>query len=113
MTNISPSSINFTFAITCEDIHQRFIQYCVETTDENIQQNITFAKSQTLQHLKSIFRSVYGTLVQYDEPTLQQHFIAKNKEWTDWCDDVVVFYAVRLVLFKKVIPIIKMHENQL
>ena len=40
----------------------------------------------------------------YSSEDLDGHYMAKTQAFTDWCNDVAIFYSLRLVLFK--LPVI-------
>ena len=99
--------------LTCNDIHPRFKEYCVQTTHKEIMECFAGAEKSSLEERKKIFRSVYVELTKYTEPELNQHYESKTQKWTDWCNDVALFYMYRRLLFETAyIPIVDNPEKK-
>jgi hypothetical protein len=73
----------------------------VQTTDTAIRNCIDKAKDGAL----IVFPQVWKALKSADADVL---YAAGGQPWQDFMDDIIVFYACRLQLFGKPIPIIKM-----
>ena len=93
--------------LMCGDIHPRFKEYCVQTTHKEIMEGFESAQQSSLEERKGIFRSVYVALTKYTDDELNQHWESQTQEWTDWCNDVALFYVYRRLLFETAyIPIV-------
>ena len=103
-----------TIYLTCNDIHPpRFKEYCVQITHKEIMECFAGAEKFSLEERKKIFRSVYVKLTKYTDDELYQHYESKNQKWTDWCNDVALFYVYRRLLFETAyIPIVDGPEKK-
>ncbi len=98
--------------VLCEEINKRFKEYIVLTMDKTIKDAIERCKEDSIEQNKFRFRLVYINLTKYSDEELNSHYENKTKEWDDWCDDVVLFYAHRHVLFDgKYIPIMQFTDE--
>lgn len=91
--------------VVCADIHPRFKEYLVRATHNEIVQVCSIYKKQTVENNKLSFLKVSRRLFQYDDDTLDRHYREKTQQWREWCDDVVLFYAVRYILLGRMMPI--------
>ena len=96
---------NNKFVISASGIGERFKEYYIMTTDSKIKTLISDIESSSKEENKHIYRSVYLSITQYSTDKLQEAYVLKNDSWQNWCDDVVIFYVTRLILFNKHIPI--------
>lgn len=100
-------------ALTCGDINKRFKEYAVITSDKEVKESIKECQKEPIEMVKHRFKLIYHSLTQYTDKELNEHFEAKDQKWQDWCNDVVLFYAHRYVLFdgKLFIPIMELPDN--
>ena len=54
---------------------------------------------------KIIYKNAFKNLKQYTNEELTIHWKKKSQEWNDWAADLMIFYGVRLLLFKQPIPL--------
>jgi hypothetical protein len=47
-----------------------------------------------------IFKLSYYMITQYDDATLNKHYLQNNKTYISWCEDAVIFYIARYRLFE-------------
>ncbi len=97
-------------ALTCCDIHKRFKEYAVITSDKEVKDSIKECEKEPIETVKFRFKLIYKSLMKYSDSELNKHYEAKNQIWQDWCNDVVLFYAHRFVIFegKLFIPIMEL-----
>ena len=91
--------------LVCGDINKRFEKYLVETPKVEMDDAIASIDRDEKEFNKRMFVSILQTLNQYTDEQLWNHFVAKNKEWEDWCEDVPLFFAFRHIIFNKEVPI--------
>jgi hypothetical protein len=91
--------------LLCLEIHPRFKEYCVLTTSKEVKETIDNYRKSDKGHIKFVYRESLLNILQYSDEELNNKYTLNSKEWKDWCDDILIFYAVRLLLFDKPIPI--------
>lgn len=96
--------------LVCESIHPKLKDYMIMTTHKEVIDHIELAKQETIPVLKKIFVESLMNLVKYSEEELNAEYESKSQKWQDFADDVLIFYATRLILMKKHIPI-KLIDN--
>ena len=52
------------------------------------------------------FNKIYGNIVKYNDKQLNNIYEKKNKKWSNWCDDVVLYHCYNRVLNERLIPTI-------
>ncbi len=97
-------------ALTCGDINKRFKEYAVITSDKEVKESIKQCEKEPIEILKHRFKLIYQNLIKYTDIDLNKHFEAKDQEWQDWCNDVLLFYSHRFVIFegKLLIPLMEL-----
>jgi hypothetical protein len=101
------------FAVNCGEIHPRFEKYNVKTTDEDITNIRNRALNTEKKELGLAWGSCFRELAKWSEEALYKIYEENNKDWENWCDDAVLFYCYRSVLFPdKLIPIQPVTEQQ-
>lgn len=98
-------------ALMCGEINPRFKDYMVKTTHEEIKDMIEGFQRDPVPLVLHVFSSTYRSLTQYTDEEVSDHYNNQTQEWRDWCNDVALFYAARLVLLKKYIPITQIPET--
>ncbi len=100
-------------AVTCGDIHKRFKEYAVITSDKEVKESIERCQNEPIEAVKFRFKLIYHSLTQYSDKELNEHFEEKNQKWQDWCNDVILFYVHRFIIFegKLFIPIMELPEG--
>ncbi len=102
-----------THALTCGDINSRFKEYAVITSDKEVKDTIKECEKTDIKNLTFRFKLIYANLTQYTDNELNSHYEAKDQQWQDWCNDVVLFYAHRFVIFngKMLIPLMELPKK--
>jgi hypothetical protein len=94
--------------VVCKEIDERFKEYFIKTEHKEIEKLVEMMMAKDRNEQYRIFASSYKMLTKYDDKTLDGHYTNDTQQWRNWCDDVVIFYSVRLVLLKKLVPIVPM-----
>jgi len=92
--------------VSCSLIDPRFNEYLIETTQKTVDARFDYISKYSKIQVKSCYKLALEKLTQYDDATLNRHYEGQTEDWQNWCDDVVFFYCLRVVLFKKPIPIV-------
>lgn len=86
--------------LACSHIHSKLSEYVIKTTYKSIQDMIQRIENEKNEvKMRLVFRKLYTNLTKYSEYDLDQHYQKQTKEWQDWCNDVLIFYCNRYVLF--------------
>lgn len=91
--------------IPCEEIGQQYSSFMVKTPHNEIKEAIETARNETISEQMRIFQSISNEVTKYDEQTLKHYWFNGKPQFQDWCDDVVLYYVYRLVLFNEAIPL--------
>lgn len=91
-------------AVWCGGISIRFKDYHIVTNSREIESCIEKTKKLDTQAQKGIWLSITRNLHRYTDEELNHHYEETDKQWFDWCNDAVIWYAYNVVLFKKGIP---------
>lgn len=104
------NSFNGDMGLVCGQIHKRFKEYVVKTTDKEIKEMVEKAKNDDKEKVKFIFTKTFENITKYSDKELNEHYEKKTEEWFNWCNDVALFYCSRFVLFdgKFKIPLIRL-----
>lgn len=115
------------FVVTCGTIDPRFKEYAIASTHKEIMtmidklndelnkdekwesnQNIRGERSKISQRkiMINTFNKIYGNIVKYNDKQLNNIYEKKNKKWSNWCDDVVLYHCYNRVLNERLIPTI-------
>lgn len=92
-------------ALVCGQIHTRFKDYMVKTTDEEIKKILESAQKEDRDKVVYMFKKTYENITQYSDEELNEHFEKQTKQWQDWCNDVCLFFCYRYVVFHGKMPI--------
>ncbi len=100
-------------ALVCGDINKRFKEYAVITSDKEVKDTLKECEKEPIEAVKFRFKLIYQSLMKYTDKELNEHYEKKDQEWQDWCNDVVLFYTHRFVIFngRLLIPLIELPEN--
>ena len=107
-TSIYTESFEGDYVLICKHIHQRFEEYAVKITHQEIMETLQNAERQPKELTKHIFRSVYRNLIKYSNEELYNNYTQNTEEWDNWCLDVKLFFCYRFILFNRIIPIAQM-----
>jgi hypothetical protein len=91
--------------VTADSIDPRFGDFAVLTPNKEICSQIERCKKRDTSINKRVYKEVLINVLKYSNEELTELWKSQSQAWTDWCNDVVIFYAVRLVLFNRPIPI--------
>jgi hypothetical protein len=93
-------------AVVCGGIAERFNDYLVVTTPKEIDDMVNEAEELSVKEQKMNWVLLLRSLTQYTNEELERHERDRTPEWSDWCNDAVLFFAYNAVVFKKGIPAI-------
>ena len=91
--------------LTCVEIHPKLAEYGVKTTHEEVTDLIAESKGDSINNTRSMYAGSLRNLTQWSEAELNTHYQQKNQHWINFCNDVLIFYVARHMIFKKEIPI--------
>ena len=100
-------------ALPCNEIHLRFREFKVKTTDQIIKDGLENGSRHSTEEQKRIYISIARNLLQYSKEELVLQYERNTQEWQDWCNDVALFYIYRFLIFNKYIPIMSLLESDL
>jgi hypothetical protein len=96
--------------ISCAEINPKYGQFLVETTISTITTILSHICLFSRQINNLVFGSAYGCITNYSAEQLVKFAETQDKEtFKNWCNDVVLFYALRFYLSegKLRIPVMK------
>jgi hypothetical protein len=105
METVDSASTEF-IAVVCGGIAERFSDYLVVTTPQEIDKGVYSAKEKSVKEQKRIWVDILRNLTRYTDEELERHERDRTPEWDEWCNDAVLFFAYNHVVFKKGIPAI-------
>ncbi len=91
--------------IPCDQIDNKFAGIHITTDKSLINKILETWSSRTTDEVKHIFKYAYRGLTMYTEEEFNEHKNKQDQQFTDWCNDVFIFYVLRLILLNKPIPI--------
>lgn len=99
--------------LICKDINDRFKEYAIITSDKEVKDTIKQCEEEPIEMVKYRFKLIYLNLTKYSDEELNKHYEEKDQIWQDWCNDVVLFYAHRFVIFngRMLIPLMEMSDK--
>jgi hypothetical protein len=85
-----------------ETISTRFKGYVVETSHEDIMDNLNKYWDETLttKEIEGMAVFCYKSIMQYSDEELDEMFLQSNEKWDNWCNDILLFHIYR----KKIDP---------
>ena len=95
-----------TFYLIAKYFDESFGDICVKTNDKDVRSCVLLFQERKnyTNNLDKLLERVRKNLLKYNKEELNQ-FIEKNsKEWSEWADDLVIFYACKYVLDRSPIP---------
>ena len=78
----------------------------VQTTNKEIYDNIENLKNMDKTELIALSNKVYKIIISTNVDSIYN----KKKEWQNFCDDLIIVYATRNVLYNSPIPIMPYEE---
>ena len=99
--------------IWCSGIGKRFAEYVVVSTAKEIEKFRKSAERQNEEDRKKVWVNILRELNRYTDAELNAHYEVSSKEWRDWCNDAMLFYAYNSVIFKKGIPCFELPKEEL
>jgi hypothetical protein len=93
--------------LDCSDIKPEFKYFLIETTPNKIMECWSGFGENTPKEIMAVYVGSYNFLRTYNKEKLIEMYNEKSKNWSNWCDDVMLFYATRNILFGQKIPVIK------
>jgi hypothetical protein len=94
-----------TLIVNCADVG--FPDMFIRTTDEEVQMTLHLLKNDK-QQAKTVMVAALIHLTHIKRTGTLDHIYTdtNRKTWQDFCDDIVVFYIARYVLYGKQIPLV-------
>ena len=102
---ISPTSTE-PIGVMCGGISPRFKDIMIITTPTYLEGCREEAMKKSKPERKIIWKEVLSNLLRYTNEELDLHREQTTEEWSDWCDDVIIFYAFNNLIFGKAVPAI-------
>jgi hypothetical protein len=93
--------------LDCSEIKDEFKCFLIETTPNKLMEVWSGFGENTCEEIMAIFAGSSAFLRTYNRAKLIELHREKTTNWDNWCDDVMLFYTTRQILFQRKIPIIK------
>jgi hypothetical protein len=93
--------------LDCSDIKPEFAGFLIETSPNMIMECWSGFGENTPKEIMAVYVGSYNFLRTYNKEKLIELHKEKSKNWSNWCDDVLLFYATRNILFGQKIPVIQ------
>jgi hypothetical protein len=77
----------------------------VITSDSHIQERLEGIRE---RGVKMTYLHALKLMVEYSQKDTDKIYKKQGKIWQNMCEDIVIYYCCRVLLFKKPIPIVKM-----
>lgn len=92
--------------LDCSEIKDEFNCFYIKTTSSEVEDCFKRMKENTHEEVKAVYVGSISFLRTYNKEKLIELHNEKTKNWENWCNDVLLFYVSRQILFKRPIPII-------
>lgn len=94
--------------LECSDIKEEFKCFFVKTTTTEIEECLDNMRNETTEDVRAIYIGSSTFLQRFTKDKLIELHNKKTKNWENWCNDVLLFYVTRFIIFGEKIPIVKM-----
>ncbi len=91
--------------ISCKEIDKKFNMIVVVVTYETLHNTLEKIKKISKESQNRVYCSTLIELLKYTTEEIIKHSEENNQQWEDFCNDVVLYYATRNVLYKDKIPV--------
>jgi len=92
--------------LNARHIDKKFKKFYVATPRLELEKHMFDTFEKHLDKDPMIYTRVSNAIMQYTRPQMIKMFKKQNKQWTNWCDDVAIYFACRFVLFGEPIPVV-------
>jgi hypothetical protein len=89
--------------VPCQDIANKFEYFIIQSTTTELENNI---KNMDKKLATEVFAQSHKNIHSYTHNTLIIEYEKQSQHWNNFCNDVILYYISRLVLFKSPIPIL-------
>lgn len=89
-----------TFYIVAKYFDESFGDICVKTNDKDVRSCVLLfqERKKNINDLDNLLEKVRKNLLKYSKKELLEFIDKNSKEWYEWADDLVIFYACKYVL---------------
>ena len=94
--------------LDCSEIKEEFNCFFVKTTSVEVEDCYKNMINNSLEDKQAVYIGSISFLRTYNKEKLIELHTEKTKNWENWCNDVLLFYVSRFILYGDSIPIIKM-----
>ena len=109
MSNMPEERFGSKLVALCDEIDPRFKEFAVVFKMKNVENLIVNYRCLINKELTLRFGMVYRELTQYTNDELDEMRLLRNDTWADWCNDVLIFYALRVILLNKPFPVMNFY----
>lgn len=99
--------MNESVYVDCSEIKEEFEGFLIKTTPNELMECWTRYENYTLEEIMAIYVGSYSFLRAFNREKLIELHNTKTKNWENWCNDVIIYYASRNILFQNKIPVIE------
>jgi len=95
-----------TFYVPAKYFEESFGDICVKTNDKDVRSCVVLfqERKKATNDLDKLLEKVRTNLLKYDKQELIQFIETDSKEWYEWSDNLIIFYACKYVLDGSPIP---------
>jgi hypothetical protein len=97
--------------LCCDLISPKFKEFLVATSVAEIEDFMKNLEKKPLEKCKIIWVNILRNLVKYSADELTVHYEQNDKEWVDFCNDVMLWYCYNAIVFKKGIPAMEITDE--
>jgi hypothetical protein len=97
-----------TFYIYAKYISPMFKDFFIKSNTNDVQDCLDLFRKK--DNLISIYRKIIKNLFRYSDEELSCSVNEGNK-YNDWCNDVILYYCCRYLLYNKPIPIFRIESD--
>jgi hypothetical protein len=91
--------------LECSEIKEEFKCFLIETTINKLTKNHKGVADDSFEDVMAIYIGSSSFLQRYTKEKLVELHNRDDANWKNWCDDVMLFYISRNILFNKPIPV--------
>lgn len=89
-----------TFVVLAGTIDPRLTEYAVGTTKVRFMETFASFTTQPPEYVVGIMKIVLEAIMKPEEEALNAMYLAQNRDWENWCDDVIIYTICRCYIGK-------------
>lgn len=95
-----------TFYVAAKYFDESFDDICVNTNDKDVRSCVLLfqERKKNINDLDNLLEKVRINLLKYNKQELLEFINKNSKEWYEWADNLIIFYACKYVLDGSLIP---------